>query len=64
MAASQDYRDGATWGAWELAQRAKVLQSLGIDPAPSFLEAMAGQIRHEMGGAWPDASKSGPTEEN
>jgi len=54
MTASQDYRDGAAWGAHELARRATVLHSFGIDPAPSFLDSMAGQIRHDMGGSLPD----------
>jgi len=54
MAASQDYRDGVTFGALEVARRAAILQSLGLDPDDTFITHIANQLTSEYGGVVPD----------
>jgi len=61
MLASQDFRDGAAWGAWQLYERARTISSYGADPT-ELLGTLAGAIRREMGGAQPWEDEPEPTE--
>lgn len=58
--ASQDYRDGATWGAHELGQRLRTITVFGFPLSVPNVELAAKQIQYEMGGRLPtsmDASE-------
>ena len=50
MPASQDYRDGAAYGALELARRLSVVASFGLPLSPHNIQVAAGEIRKMMGG--------------
>lgn len=59
MPASQEFRDGAAYGAAELAKRAVTVQVWGVKfDDGRLLHDMAGQIAYEMGGHFPQEGQS------
>ena len=48
--ASQDYRDGAAWGADELARRLNTITAFGFPMSVPNVQLAANQIQEEMGG--------------
>jgi hypothetical protein len=62
MVASQDFRDGAAYGALELARRLKVVSFFGFPLSTHNIELAAKEIQQIMGGAIPDLADT-PAEE-
>lgn len=53
MPASQDYRDGAAYGANTLAERLVCLDGWDVTVTPKIIREIAEGIRSTMGGATP-----------
>jgi len=49
--ASQDYRDGAAYGAQEMARRLVKLSTLGVTITDTIVREIANGMQYEMGGS-------------